>query len=162
MSDNEKPVECGYCGEEAALAISRFGFYWTCRGCDASVGCHKGTRKPLGTLAKPELRQLRRTAHAAFDRLWRGGEMTRKEAYALLASAMGLPSDKAHIAMLDDDQCKSVIEWLTARRDAKETIRDLAGMTECEHIKGALSMAAKASRIARERASRNNTSEAQA
>lgn len=47
---------------------------WACTSyprCDAYVGCHPRTSKPVGTLANRELRLMRREAHNSFDWLWR-------------------------------------------------------------------------------------------
>lgn len=45
--------------------------------CDARVGCHPGTKAPLGRLATRRVRVARQRAHAAFDPLWKQGRMTR-------------------------------------------------------------------------------------
>ena len=55
-----------------------------CEPCNAYVGCHKNSRKPLGTLANKELRELRIRTHEIFDPLWKSGKMTRSEAYKML------------------------------------------------------------------------------
>jgi hypothetical protein len=79
--------------------------------CDAWVGTHKNspTHAPLGRLANAELRAAKRAAHAAFDPLWKGGQMSRSKAYALLAQKMGIDPKDSHIGMFDVEQCKTVI-----------------------------------------------------
>jgi hypothetical protein len=42
--------------------------FWQCAPCGAHVGCHPGTDKPLGTLAKARLRRLRHECHVVFDK----------------------------------------------------------------------------------------------
>ena len=110
-------VKCPYCGKTAELVDDEaiygrsYGHkaYW-CKPCDAYVGCHKGTDKPLGRLANAELRKWKMRAHAAFDLLWKGRFMRRWQAYAWLASELDIPSEKCHIGMMDIDMCQKVID----------------------------------------------------
>jgi len=44
----------------------------------------------MGRLANAQLRSARRDAHASFDSLWRDGAMSRSQAYAWLAAALGI------------------------------------------------------------------------
>lgn len=111
-------ILCDYCGKPARLVDSAivyegrsYGQIWYCKGCQAWVGCHKGTSTPLGRLANAELRKLKRIAHAEFDPLWRGKtRFTRRMAYKWLAEEMGLPEDQTHIGMFDEEQCRKCIE----------------------------------------------------
>lgn len=84
--------------------------FYLCSPCDAYVGTHRGTRKPLGTLANANLRRLRNMAHAAFDPLWNAEGMPRKSAYAWLAQSMGLRDDECHIAMFNEERCKMTVK----------------------------------------------------
>jgi ssDNA-binding Zn-finger/Zn-ribbon topoisomerase 1 len=114
----DEPVICPYCGSHALLRHSRevygrtYGFMWVCTNfpeCDAYVGAHKNSNKPLGTLANKELRDLRVRAHNVFDRVWRQGGLTRSQAYKLLREKMGMTEDEAHIAKMNAEQCKRVL-----------------------------------------------------
>lgn len=73
-------VLCPYCDKPAELTDSAeiygksYGNVWLCQPCDARVGTHPDGR-PVGTLAKPELRELRKRFHAAFDPLWKEQEV---------------------------------------------------------------------------------------
>ena len=49
--------------------------------CNSYVAAHRSTLLPMGSLADAELRHKRIQAHRAFDRLWRSGLMSKKEAY---------------------------------------------------------------------------------
>lgn len=117
-------VLCDYCGKPTVLVDSAivyegrsYGMIWYCKSCQAWVGCHQGTNKPLGRLANAELRVQKRFAHAAFDPIWRGKtSFTRRAAYAWLAEEMGLPLEQTHIGMFDVDQCKQVIKICKERR----------------------------------------------
>jgi len=84
---------------------------WICSNwpkCDAYVGCQKGTKKPLGRLANPELRFWKKQAHEKFDKLWKGGIMNRSRAYTWLSRTLNIPLDECHIGMFDIEQCKAV------------------------------------------------------
>lgn len=122
---------CPYCGYAAQYCASSahlyngrdFGPVWACEPCHAWVGCHRGTKRPLGRLADRELRYWKRRVHAAFDPIWqrryeekrvidptytkahaRGGR------YKALAIAMGIPRAECHIAMFDLDRCRRALE----------------------------------------------------
>lgn len=49
-------------------------------------------------------------AHAAFDPLWQGRAMSRKQAYAWLAKQLGIQQDAVHISEFDVAQCGRVVE----------------------------------------------------
>jgi hypothetical protein len=117
-------VRCPYCGEYAYLtkgsviygseSESADNNYWMCWPCDAYVGCHDGESegwepgtKPMGNLAKAELRAKRVELHNKFDTLWRrSGGMTRDDAYKWLAIRLGISRDECHIGMFDEAMCK--------------------------------------------------------
>ena len=113
------PQVCPFCSSTVSLVDSAkvyrrsYGFIYLCDRyprCDARVGCHPGSDKPLGTLADRELRQWRSLAHRHFDPLWKSGIFTsRNAAYKWLAKAMGLPPAKTHVAMFDKRQCQKAI-----------------------------------------------------
>ena len=83
--------------------------FWLCKDCNAYCGCHKGTTTPLGTLANPELRELRKKCHAEFDPIWKNYSVSRNVAYKWMMSVMQLPSKSCHIAMFDVEQCKKLL-----------------------------------------------------
>ncbi len=107
-------LTCPECGAEMVLKQSRYGpFYgcirWATTGCKGAHGAHPDGR-PMGTPATLETRRARIEAHEAFDRLWKSGRMKRKQAYAWLSAAMGMPSEQAHISRFDVAQCRRVVE----------------------------------------------------
>lgn len=129
-----KAVICPYCQTQAKLVDSSiiynksYGWLYLCSNfpnCDAYVGCHQGTKKPLGTLANAELRQWRKNAHAAFDPLWkkkyeqlchqanaennRGKSYARKLAYQWLAKQLGIPFKQCHISWFDIKTCQKTV-----------------------------------------------------
>lgn len=112
-------ITCPYCGEWAEKTTG-YKVYprrpdlhhlviFACLPCDAWVGTHKNSGKPLGRLANAELRRAKMAAHAAFDPLWKGGQMSRKQAYKMLADKMGLKPEETHIGMFDVEQCNTVV-----------------------------------------------------
>jgi len=114
-------MKCPYCGGDAELSTGHKVYphrpdlaslkIWACFPCDAWVGTHKNSpaHAPLGRLANAELRRAKMAAHAAFDPLWKGGQMTRKEAYRLLSEKMALTPEQTHIGMFDVEQCETVV-----------------------------------------------------
>ena len=115
-------IHCPYCGAPAVRRYGRdlFGdaaadpsaLYYACARhpmCDAYVSAHKKSSLPMGSLADPSLRRKRIQAHAAFDRLWKEGPLTKKQAYRWLQGALGLPEDQAHIACFSHYQCDRLI-----------------------------------------------------
>lgn len=119
------PPTCPYCSNQSVQVgglklyphrkdLEEKTFY-LCEPCDAFVGTHKGTNKPLGTLANKALREIRKLAHATFDPLWKDGTYSRGEAYRKLAKGMALAREECHIAMFDIQQCKIVIQLVNSR-----------------------------------------------
>ena len=117
------PKICRYCGGVIRLvpadtvyrtSSGRFGRksekIYQCQNCNARVGCHKGTDRPLGNVANEVLRLKRMEVHRVFDALWKSGRMTRSGAYRWLAGELHLRPDRAHIGGFEMDQCQKVIE----------------------------------------------------
>ena len=103
------------------LRPSRFGHdkvYYACtvEGCRGAHGAHPdGT--PLGKPADQATKRMRMAAHAEFDKLWKGGGMSRSEAYAWMQKTLGMTSDEAHIANFGIPTCKRLIEAVWAKLD---------------------------------------------
>ena len=107
---------CPYCGEEPELVNSKevynwdYGWLWMCKPCDAYVGCHKGTKQPLGRLANQSLRYWKKRAHLHFDRIWRTKKLLqRKEAYQWLSEQLEVDYKYTHIGMFTLSQCVVVV-----------------------------------------------------
>jgi len=109
-------LKCPYCNQFSELIDSAelygksYGMMYICRPCDAYVGCHNDTIKPLGTMADFVTREARKDAHIYFDKLWKKEYMTRSEAYAWLQEQFILPKEKCHIGCFDKEHCMVVIE----------------------------------------------------
>jgi hypothetical protein len=119
--------KCPYCGEppqfvDSAVIYGRsYGMMYLCSPCNAYVGVHKKTNKPLGRLANAELREWKKKAHEVFDQLWkgyRGGKprMSRSEAYAWLAKELDVPPEHCHIGMFNCRMCQLTIDMVDLER----------------------------------------------
>ena len=117
------PTICRYCGGVIRLvpaktiygpSTDRLGLagenIYLCQNCNARVGCHKGTNRPLGNVANEVLRLKRRETHKVFDAFWQGNGMSRTKAYKWLAAQMRLSEKDAHIGGFEMDQCQQVID----------------------------------------------------
>lgn len=110
------PTICRYCGGRVKLTTAREIYdksdetIYLCTNCNAYVGCHKGTNRPLGKLANAMLRLKRRETHDTFDLFWRSRGWTRNQAYIWLARTMCLKNDNAHIGNFEMDECEQVIQ----------------------------------------------------
>lgn len=117
------PEICRYCGGVIRLvpaeniygeaAAKRLGLVgesiYQCQNCNARVGCHKGTTRPLGNVANETLRLKRMETHQVFDDYWRRRGMTRTAAYRWLAKHLHLSVEQTHIGSFEMDQCQQVI-----------------------------------------------------
>lgn len=133
-----RPVRCDECGSphvglqsRALMQMKVLGTWtliWYCHACHAYVGCHEGTDVPFGTMADHHTRSARRSLHEVFDLLWRGGGLTRGSAYHWLGATLGLPPERAHISMLNEEQCgvaqEAAAKKLATRRASKSNKRD--------------------------------------
>lgn len=124
---------CPYCKKQAiwcenkAIYGKNYGksyMCWLCKDCNAYVGCHNNTKKPLGTMTNAELREWRVEAHKAFDKLWKGEghyAKKRKKAYQLLKEKFGR---EIHIGESDIETCKEIINLIqNYERNTKTTSR---------------------------------------
>jgi hypothetical protein len=113
-------VSCPYCNQTASLVTGETIYphrsdlhekrFYLCAPCDARVGCHPGTTRPLGRLANAELRAAKMQAHTYFDPLWKSGAMKRYDDYGWLAGQLGLQRSRCHIGMFDVETCKRVVK----------------------------------------------------
>ena len=130
----KKPEICRYCGGVIRMvpaeqiygmtAAKRLGLVgeniYQCQNCNARVGCHKGTTRPLGDVANEALRLKRIETHHVFDAYWKSQNMTRSGAYRWLSQQMRIPAKQTHIGGFEMDQCQQVIDMCGAqfREDA--------------------------------------------
>lgn len=95
--------------------------------CDSYVMASPDANLPLGSLAGPALRKLRREAHTEFNRLYQSGLMTKKEAYRWLSYMVQAPMEHAHIGHLGDYYCKVVIRESRKLMDNRLALCNAAG-----------------------------------
>ncbi len=110
------PVACPHCAAAVRIAThaeiyhgrsyGEWPWAYLCEDCGAYVGMHPFTNIPLGTLATEEIRAARQSCKAPFERLYRGGAMSRTEAYKVLASALDIPVSECHFGWFDVAMCK--------------------------------------------------------
>lgn len=127
------PTICRYCGGKITLtdartvygdAVQRLGLesekIYLCQNCNARVGCHRSTTRPLGNVANEVLRLKRMETHNIFDAFWRCRGMTRTGAYKWLAQKMELPEKHTHIGSFEMDACEQVITLCREDKKNKE------------------------------------------
>lgn len=109
---------CPYCQDEAQWVenkviygknIGKSYMAWYCKPCNAWVGCHENTTRPLGTMANAKLRKWRIRAHQAIDPLWKKGPIKRNTVYKVLSRAFGY---RIHIGKADIETCKKIIQMV--------------------------------------------------
>lgn len=127
----EIPKICRYCGGVVRLvpaaevygmaAAKRLGIeqerFYQCQNCNARVGCHKGTTRPLGNLANETLRMKRKETHQIFDSFWRERGMTRTQGYHWMAKKLRLSVQLAHIGGFEMDRCQRLIDLCEKERN---------------------------------------------
>ena len=129
----EIPTICRYCGgavrlvsaskvygpAAARLGIERQSFY-QCQNCNARVGCHPGSTRPLGNLANEALRMKRMETHHVFDSFWKERGMSRTQAYKWMAKKMRLSEELAHIGGFEIDRCQKLIKLCEKERNKEQ------------------------------------------
>ena len=131
----DQMTKCNYCGGETVLTSGGLlypnslhlydNLYYHCKSCDAWVGQHPVTGKPLGTLANKELRAMRGMAHKAFDPFWEENR-DRAQAYSWLARQLKIPATQCHIGMFDIETCQKVIDICKNARQYKREAEEKA------------------------------------
>lgn len=131
LQKNENVVVCPYCKEEASW-VDNSAIYgrnygksykcYYCKPCDAYVGCHQNTRRPLGTMANRELREWRKKTHAMIDPIWKVGMISRYRLYEKLSQLM---DRDFHVGESDMETCKRVmaLPWVVSKN--KEALERL-------------------------------------
>lgn len=98
---------------------------WLCGGfpaCDCYVSCHPGSCDPLGLLAGPQLRQMRKRLHQLIDPLWQSEGISRTVVYQALSDVMGAPD--FHMGWADEAACKLLFERMPTLRQRAEALDD--------------------------------------
>lgn len=117
-------MNCPYCGKSAEWVENKeiygrnYGksyMCYLCKSCDAYVGCHENSRKPLGRMANRELREWRKKAKNMFiaEKIgdWKN-KPKKKESYAWLKNLMG---KEFHFGDSTIEECKFIKHNLGVR-----------------------------------------------
>lgn len=107
---------CPLCDKPARVTATKYGPRAEC------CGLHSWDLKPL---VSPATHDARKSAHAAFDLIWRGGKLSRGEAYRRLAQAMQLTSVECHISQMGEADAKRVVAIVTGG-GLRENEKDIA------------------------------------
>lgn len=116
QKDWKDGLDCPYCGKKAEWCENsriygkRFGksyMCYYCESCNAYVGCHQNSMKPLGTMANKELREWRIKTHAVIDPLWKNKNKSRREIYEFLNYSLGYD---VHVGAANIEECKEIIK----------------------------------------------------
>lgn len=93
-------IRCPACGLMPVRTVTRYGTRNDC------CGLWSWDDKPL---VDRETHDARRAAHEAFDPLWHSGSLSRREAYAALAWALGgMKEKKCHMARMKKETAMRV------------------------------------------------------
>lgn len=133
---------CPYCKAQAVTqtGLELYGRpdleakkFYVCVPCGAWVGAHDSDGAPLGTMANKALREARQRAHRIFDPLWNSAMPSgvarskteppfyrREDAYAWLATKMGIPVRNVHFAHFDE---ATIIQAVTAMNPAAAALK---------------------------------------
>jgi len=112
----KKPIFCPYCEKEAKWCENKVIYgrnygksymCYYCEDCNAYVGCHNNSKKPLGTMADGELREWRKKVHAKIDPLWKENNWERSTIYKKLKRYYG---SHVHIGDSDIDLCADILK----------------------------------------------------
>lgn len=111
-------VICADCGSPMQLRRGRHGLFWGCTRwpkCKGVHSAHQETGAPLGIPADRPTIEMRKKAHASFDRIWKQGLQLRAECYRWLRRELGMSKDDCHIGKFTQAQCANVIELADER-----------------------------------------------
>ncbi len=127
------PETCRYCGPKTQVFIGHheevygygrsygdWPYVYLCENCGAYVGLHPATDLPLGTLANAELRQARKAHKPAFQAMMARLQLSRSEAYRLLADEMGIPIEHCHWGWFEIEDCERAGAICAAKMEANQ------------------------------------------
>lgn len=109
MDDEEDRIFCTGCQTEVEARLTDGKemyphradlakmLFWVCDTDRAFVGCHRGSTRPLGFLATPEVKKWRKIIHGILDPLWEARRIPRGKAYAYISHRLGRTYHTAEI-----------------------------------------------------------------
>ncbi|WP_404317482.1 zinc-finger-containing protein [Klebsiella oxytoca] len=116
IADIRPVVVCPYCNNSALLAkgsqihfksyyFKDNKYYWICQACEAWVGCHKNSGRPMGIPAKSDLRKMRKKVHLKYEYYLNKEKMSRNEAYLWFCRKLNCNICECHIGYFDEAMC---------------------------------------------------------
>ena len=132
------PTICNICGGHVVFTSNATiygkeygsGKCYMCQSCGAYTGTHRPRPKEaLGLLADEPMRKGKMACHNLFDSMWKGkkkAQKKRKDLYAWLADAMGIPVEECHFGYFDILQLRQAYGILMAV-SSKEMLYDSNG-----------------------------------
>ncbi|MGI9486829.1 MAG: zinc-finger-containing protein [Geminicoccaceae bacterium] len=103
--------------------------FYVCDACDARVGCHPDTTKPLGHAADEPTRNARSKLHdLKLDPIWKNEpdkpsqKATRRRVYKFLAFALDIAPEYCHTGMFTIERCRAA--WTALRGVTAQSLED--------------------------------------
>lgn len=100
-----------YCPTHGCTMVpstTSYGIRYSCPASGCDVVCWDGETATPADLAT---RQMRMIAHAAFDEIWKSGQVKRQDAYNRLSEHLELPLKLTHIGMFEMDTLRRVVSF---------------------------------------------------
>ncbi|MCM1291095.1 MAG: DUF3268 family zinc-finger domain-containing protein [Prevotella sp.] len=106
---------CQYCMCDTIVQHRGMVRYRVCPKCGASVRCHDGTERGMGSVADRATGRSRKEAHRWFDAIWKNKlKKSRYNAYSWLALRLKMNKDDVHFGLFDEHKCNEVIKLCKA------------------------------------------------
>jgi hypothetical protein len=130
-------ASCVHCGNECRKTDGKEIYphrkdlhslvFFKCDPCDARVGAHKNSGKPLGYAANSETQRARSYVHSILDPIWKKARTrsARSVVYKYLSQKMGIDRKKTHVGMFDIEQCRQA--WRHLKGQNIRSIREAIG-----------------------------------
>lgn len=93
-------------------------WFYRCPECKQYIGCHPGTKNPLGVIPTQEMKKARMIIHDLIDPLWKKGIISRGKLYRLM-------SKELHIKHYHTGWTRSLQQCRDVYRAATKIIRKL-------------------------------------
>lgn len=109
----EYDLMCPECGANMVIRSSKYGYFYGCQefylsGCPGRISATKdGTPSELPS--DQHTKHARVMAQESFERLWKSGKMTERDAFDWLCKAMKCSRGEAYIANFEVQKCGELI-----------------------------------------------------
>ena len=89
--------------------------FYKCPHCGNFVGCHPGTKRPLGCIPTNELKQARKKLHDLLDPLWKSKKIKRTHLYKQISKSLGYTYHTGNTKSIEE--CNKISEILLEIKD---------------------------------------------